>query len=128
VWRPRTRLDETLDVLAAHGVSGFFGILFIGFFAAAAWNGVQDGLLFGAPIQLGRQALAAVVGPVYAFGATFLLLRAIGAFMPLRVSERDEALGLDVTQHGEEAYAHGEGMVLISPEAGLEFDRPVAQP
>jgi Amt family ammonium transporter len=46
-------------VLAAQGVSGFFGILLIGFFASATWNGVQDGLLFGSPIQLGRQALAA---------------------------------------------------------------------
>jgi len=48
--------------------------------------------------------------------------------MPLRVSERDEALGLDVTQDDEEAHAHGEGMVPISPEAGLAFERPVAQP
>ncbi|MEA2271476.1 MAG: ammonium transporter, Amt family, partial [Solirubrobacteraceae bacterium] len=43
VWRPRTRLDETLDVLAAHGLAGFFGILFIGFFAQEVWNGVSDG-------------------------------------------------------------------------------------
>jgi len=128
VWRPRTRLDETLDVLAAHGLSGFFGLLFVGFFASAAWNGVQDGLLFGSPIQLGRQALAVATGPVYAFAGTFVLMRAIAVFMPLRVSDRDEALGLDITQHGEEAYAHGEGMILISPEAGLEFERPVAQP
>ncbi len=48
--------------------------------------------------------------------------------MPLRVSERDKALGLDVTQDDEEAYAHGEGMVLSSPEAGLAFERPAAQP
>jgi Amt family ammonium transporter len=128
LWRPRTRLDETLDVLAAHGLSGFFGILFVGFFASQAWNGVQDGLLFGAPIQLGRQALAAAAGPAYAFVVTFGLLRAIALVSPLRVSERDEGLGLDVTQHGEEAYTQGEGMILISAEAGLEFDRPVAQP
>jgi Amt family ammonium transporter len=114
VYRPRTRLDETLDVLAAHGISGFFGILFIGFFASAAWNGVQDGLLFGEPIQLGRQALAAVAGPAYAFTGTFVLLRVIALFAPLRVSDRDESLGLDVTQHGEEAYTQGEGMILIS--------------
>ncbi|HZQ04509.1 MAG TPA: CHRD domain-containing protein [Gaiellaceae bacterium] len=48
--------------------------------------------------------------------------------MPLRVSERDEALGLDVTQDDEEAHAHGEGMVPISPEAGLAFERPVGSP
>ena len=45
VWRPRTRLDETLDVLAAHGLAGLFGILFIGFFAQEAWNGISDGIV-----------------------------------------------------------------------------------
>ena len=44
VWRPRTRLDETLDVLAAHGSAGFVGILFIGLFAQLSWNGISDGL------------------------------------------------------------------------------------
>ena len=43
-WRPRTRVDETLDVLAAHGTAGLVGILFIGFFAELSWNGVADGL------------------------------------------------------------------------------------
>jgi ammonium transporter, Amt family len=63
---------------------------------------------------------------VYAFVATFVLLRVIMFLMPLRVSERDEALGLDVTQHGEEAYASGEGAILVAPEAGIEAEVPVA--
>src|SRR5580765_7820315 len=78
LWRPRTRLDETLDVLAAHGLSGFFGLLFIGFFAQASWNGLGDGLLFGEPAQLGHQALAVLTAPVYAFIGTYVLLRVIG--------------------------------------------------
>ena len=45
VWRPRTRVDETLDVLAAHGTAGLTGILFIGFVAQLSWNGVSNGLL-----------------------------------------------------------------------------------
>jgi Amt family ammonium transporter len=49
-------------------------------------------------------------------------------FTPLRASERDEALGMDVTQHGEEAYASGEGAILVEPEAGLDAEVPVAQP
>ena len=53
VLRPRTGVDETLDVLAAHGVAGFFGILFIGFFAQLSWNGAADGLLYGNASQLG---------------------------------------------------------------------------
>src|SRR5918997_2409800 len=52
VWRPRTRVDETLDVLAAHGTAGLVGILFIGFFAQANWNGISDGLFYGNAEQL----------------------------------------------------------------------------
>jgi ammonium transporter, Amt family len=116
VWRTRTRVDETLDVLAAHGMAGFFGILFIGFFAQLDWNGVSDGLFYGNAAQLGDQALAALAAPVYAFVVTFVLLKVIGAVMPLRAGEREEAVGMDVTQHGEEAYVTGEGAILIMPE------------
>ncbi len=128
VWRPRTRVDETLDVLAAHGIAGFTGILFIGFFAQASWNGVADGLVYGNAAQLGDQALAAVAAPAYAFGMTFALLKVMGALMPLRVTEREEAQGLDTTQHGEEAYASGEGAILVTPETGVDGDLLVANP
>jgi Amt family ammonium transporter len=128
VWRARTAVDETLDVLAAHGVAGFTGILFIGFFAQLSWNGASDGLLYGDAGQLGWQALAALAAPAYAFGATYVLLRLIGAVMPLRSTEREEALGMDVTHHGEEAYASGEGAILVTPEAGVEQPVPVADP
>jgi ammonium transporter, Amt family len=113
VWRPRTRVDETLDVLAAHGIAGITGILFIGFFAQLDWNGVADGLAYGNAAQLGDQALAVLVAPAYAFVATFVILRAIGALTPLRASEREEAIGMDIVQHGEEAYLTGEGALLI---------------
>jgi Amt family ammonium transporter len=125
VWRPRTHVDETLDVLAAHGIAGFTGILFIGFFAQLAWNGVADGLAYGNASQLGDQALAALVAPAYAFVVTYILLRVLGALMPLRSSEREEALGMDVIHHGEEAYATGEGAILVTPEAGVEAEVPV---
>jgi Amt family ammonium transporter len=127
-YRPRTRVDETLDVLAAHGIAGFTGILFIGFFAQKSWNGLSDGWLYGNIDQLWDQVLAAAAAPAYAFGATYVLLKVIGALMPLRASEKEEALGLDVTYHGEEAYASGEGAILVTPEAGLEEPVPVAQP
>jgi ammonium transporter, Amt family len=120
VWRTRTRVDETLDVLAAHGVAGFTGILFIGFFAQESWNGVSDGLLYGNAGQLLDQAVAAGAAPVYAFVATYVLLRVIGALMPLRGTEREEALGMDVVSHGEEAYVSGEGAILVKPETGTE--------
>jgi Amt family ammonium transporter len=128
VWRTRTRVDETLDVLAAHGLAGFTGILFIGVFAEAAWNGVSDGLFYGNAAQLGDQALAALVTPVYAFVVTFALLKLIGLVMPLRASEREEGVGMDVVQHGEEAYVTGEGAILITTESGIDAERPVADP
>jgi Amt family ammonium transporter len=125
VWRPRTRVDETLDVLAAHGIAGFTGILFIGFFAQADWNGISDGLIYGESALLGDQALAALVAPLYAFAATFILLRLMAFGFRLRVTEREEAIGLDVMQHGEEAYVTGEGAILVTPEAGVEEPVPV---
>jgi len=127
-YRPRTRVDETLDVLAAHGIAGFTGILFIGFFAQASWNGVSDGLIYGNADQLLDQALAAVAAPAYAFIATFVLLKAIGAILPLRASETEEASGMDLTYHGEEGYPTGEGAILVLPEAETEPPQPVAQP
>jgi ammonium transporter, Amt family len=128
LWRPRTRVDETLDVLAAHGTAGLVGILFIGFVAQRAWNGISNGLLYGHAAQLGHQAIAVLAAPAYAFAATFVLLRLIGLAMPLRVTEHEEALGMDVVQHGEEAYATGEGAILVSAESGLETAVAVAQP
>jgi Amt family ammonium transporter len=112
-WRTRTRVDETLDVLAAHGIAGFVGILVIGFVAQADWNGVADGLFYGNPEQLLDQVIAAAVTPVYAFAATWVLLKLIALVMPLRATEHEEAIGMDVVSHGEEAYVSGEGALLI---------------
>ena len=86
--RPRSRVDETLDVLAAHGVAGLTGIVFIGFFAQKGWNGVADGLLYGDAGQLFEQLVAVVATPAYAFGATFALLKLIALFSPLRADRR----------------------------------------
>jgi Amt family ammonium transporter len=127
VWRPRTRLDETLDVLAAHGLAGLTGILFIGFFAQRAWNGVSNGLLYGHPRQLVWQGVAALVAPVYAFTVTVAILRVLGLAMALRATERDQALGMDIVQHGEEAYTTGEGAILVRPELGDERAAAVVQ-
>ena len=124
--RPRWRVDETLDVLAAHGVAGLTGILFIGFFAQESWNGLADGAFYGDLAQLGDQALAVLAAPAYAFGATFVLLKLIALVMPLRATEQEEALGMDIISHGEEAYATGEGAILVAlgdkPQRSREFD------
>ncbi|MGH2833323.1 MAG: ammonium transporter [Solirubrobacteraceae bacterium] len=119
LWRPRTRVDETLDVLAAHGTAGLTGILFLGLVAQIAWNGTSNGLLYGNAHLLEWQVIAALAGPAYAFFATFLLLRVIGLFTELRASEHEQAVGMDVVEHGEEAYATGEGAILVSTEPYL---------
>jgi Amt family ammonium transporter len=59
---------------------------------------------------------------------TFLLLKGLSLVMPLRVTEYEEALGMDTVQHGEEAYPTGEGAILVSPEAGIGAEIPIAQP
>ena len=130
MYRPRTRVDETLDVLAAHGVAGFTGILFIGFFAQENWNGISDGLLYGNATQLKWQVFAALAAPAYAFVATFALLKVLGALFPLRATPLEESSGMDTTQHGEEAYASGEGAILVLPDAEGDGRRgvPVADP
>jgi ammonium transporter, Amt family len=128
VWRTRTRVDETLDVLAAHGTAGLFGILFIGFFAQETWNGVSDGLLYGNAEQLLDQVYAVLAAPAYAFVITFLLLKLVGAAMPLRATDKEEAMGMDINQHGEEAYVTGEGAILLLPDDHEKVGVPVADP
>jgi Amt family ammonium transporter len=127
-WRPRTRVDETLDVLAAHGVAGFTGILFIGVAAQKDWNGIANGLFYGDAGQFWSQVVAAAAAPVYAFGMTYALLRILGALMPLRGPAHEESIGMDVIHHGEEAYATGEGALLIRPELPDDEKVPVGDP
>jgi Amt family ammonium transporter len=126
--RPRWRVDETLDVLAAHGVAGLTGILFIGLAAQTSWNGVADGALYGDLGQLGEQLVAVLAAPAYAFAATFALLKLIGLVMPLRATAREEALGMDLVAHGEEAYATGEGAILVElPEPKPRKERALVE-
>jgi Amt family ammonium transporter len=116
LWRARTRLDDSLDVVAAHGLGGTTGALLTGVLAQKSWNGVADGLLFGNPKQLGVQAVAVLAAAAYSALITFGILKLLALLVPLRALPRDEGLGLDVTQHGEEAYARGEGAILVLPE------------
>jgi len=116
LYRPRTRLDDSLDVLAAHGLGGATGALLTGVFAQRAYTGTTGGVLEGDWRQLGVQALGVLAAGAFSAACTFVLVKVIGAVSPLRVTEREERFGLDVTQHGEEAYAHGDGALLILSE------------
>src|SRR6476620_9130754 len=108
IWCSKTGLDDSLDVVAAHGLGGTVGALLTGVFAQKALNGVADGLLFGNPAQLGIQVVAVLASIVYSGVLTFVLLKVIGAVTPLRADDNEQATGLDLGNHGEEAYVHGE--------------------
>ena len=102
--RMRWNWDDALDVWGCHGVGGALGVILTGVFASASVNGVS-GLIEGNARQFGAQLLAAVIALVYAFGVTFLILKVINMFAPVRVPEHIEAAGLDEDLHGEAAYA-----------------------
>jgi Amt family ammonium transporter len=110
IIRARTTLDDSLDVVAAHGLGGTVGALLTGVFAQQALNSAgRDGLLFGNPGQLGIQAVAVIAAMAYSGIMSFVLLKIIGLVIPLRATASDESVGLDVCMHGEEAYVHAGG-------------------
>jgi len=114
LYRAGTRLDDSLDVVAAHGVGGVAGALLTGVLASKGWSGgAGSGLIDGNVRQLGVQAIAIVVTLLYSTLMTVAIVKLTGALTPLRMTAREEGLGLDVSQHGEEAYSRGEGAILL---------------
>src|SRR6188768_1488882 len=104
IIRAKTSLDDSLDVVAAHGVGGTVGALLTGVFAEKSLNGLFDGLLAGNPKQLLIQATAVAAVIVYSGVVSFVILKVISLVTPLRATSQDETLGLDISLHGEEAY------------------------
>jgi len=100
LWRIRKGLDESLDAWAIHGMGGLWGALATGIFAVAAVNGAS-GLIEGNVHQFVANAAGAFAAVAYAFVVTYLLALAIDKTIGLRVSEEEEYVGLDLSQHGE---------------------------
>jgi len=100
--RQRRNLDESLDVWACHGMGGTWGALATGLFASEAGT---RGLLQGNPSQFLVQILTVGIVIAFAFGMTFLISKLLAKFVGLRVSENEEEVGLDISEHGEKAYA-----------------------
>jgi len=114
LYRAQTRLDDSLDVVAAHGVGGIVGALLTGVLAQKTWNGgTGNGALFGDWRQLGVQAIAILATIIYSVVGTFVIVKVLSLVTSLRTEAREEGLGLDFTQHGEEAYSRGEGAILL---------------
>jgi Amt family ammonium transporter len=103
-WRTRTSIDDTLDVFPCHGVGGMVGMLLTGVFAHTSINsGIENGngLFFGETKLFFAHLIALVGCSIFAFFGSYLLLKVTNMITPLRVDEEDEALGLDISQHGE---------------------------
>ena len=97
--------DDSLDVFAVHGVGGILGMLAVGVFASLTVNSAgADGLLFGNGMQLLKQLVGIVAVGAYAFVITSILGKLVDVTIGLRVSQAEEMVGLDISQHGERAY------------------------
>jgi Amt family ammonium transporter len=116
IYRAKTKLDDSLDVVAAHGLGGATGAILTGVFASAAWSGGANGLVGGNPGQVLTQVASVAIVLAYSGGMTFVILKLLALVMPLRIGARDEGVGADVTDHGEEAYTHGDGAILVKPK------------
>jgi len=100
LWRINKGLDESLDAWSIHGMGGLWGAFATGIFAVAAVNG-YSGLIEGNVSQFLANAAGALAALVYAFVVTFILAFAVDKVIGLRVSEEEEYVGLDISQHGE---------------------------
>ena len=106
LWKSKLGYDDALDVVGIHGIGGIWGALATGLFASKAINAAgADGLFYGNPAQFGIQAMAVLISVVFAFTGTFIILKLVDGLMGLRVSEEEERMGLDLSQHDERAYS-----------------------
>lgn len=102
--KPKLGYDDALDVFGIHGVAGIIGAILTGVFADPAINEAGKGLLYGNPGQLWTQVIAVLVTIVYTGVMTALIFLIIRIFMKIRVTEEEEIIGLDSSQHSERAY------------------------
>jgi len=97
-----SRVDDTLDVFPCHGIGGMVGMLMTGIFASKAVNPAgADGLFYGNPAFFLIQLKAMLIVVAYSFTVSYIIFKFISFILPLRVSEEEEELGLDATQHDE---------------------------
>ncbi len=105
-FRQKRHLDESLDVWACHGMGGAWGAIATGIFATKTINSAgADGLLYGNPGQLAVQLLTVVAVAAFAFALTTVITRLLNRTVGLSVTPTEEQVGLDISEHGERAYA-----------------------
>jgi Amt family ammonium transporter len=132
--RSRSMLDDSLDVFSCHGLAGVAGALLTGVFASKLANPAgNDGLLAGNPGQMLIQLYAVLAAVAIAAVGTVVILAAVRAIFGVRPRMADEMIGLDLTEHGEEAYFGGEAalgvdalaqsVVVVEDPAPAELER-----
>jgi len=105
VVRMRSKIDESLDVWAVHGMGGTWGALATGLFCSLAVNSAgKNGLFYGNPKQVLIQLAGIATVWVFAFGMSWIIGKVVNKLVGLRVSKEEESVGLDISQHGERAY------------------------
>jgi Amt family ammonium transporter len=105
VVKTRLGYDDSLDAFGVHGIGGIWGALATGLWASKAVNPAgNDGLFYGNPGLLATQAVAVLATVIYSFVVTIVLLKIVDKVLGLRVSEQEERIGLDLTQHRESGY------------------------
>jgi ammonium transporter, Amt family len=103
--KTRFGYDDTLDAFGLHGIGGAWGGIATGLFATTSVNpGGANGLFYGDPSLLLKQLIAIVATSVFVSVATFILVKVVNVFVPMRVNEEEEKVGLDIILHGERAY------------------------
>jgi Amt family ammonium transporter len=105
VLKPKVGYDDSLDAFGIHCVGGIWGALATGLFASKTVNPAgANGLFFGNPKQFLLQLIAVLATLVYALAVTFVIYKIVDKLIGVRVDEKEEMMGLDLTQHRERAY------------------------
>jgi Amt family ammonium transporter len=113
-------VDDTLDVFPCHGLGGMVGMLMTGIFATKSVNAAgNDGLFYGNAAFFFTQVKAMAIVVTYSFVVSYLIFKFINFILPLRVSEIEEDLGLDETQHNEK---YVQGTLLVKSNGSLHLE------
>ncbi len=117
-YKAKSRLDDTLDVFPCHGIGGMVGMILTGVFATKAVNPAgADGLFYGNPAFFFTQIKGLAVVVTYSFAMSFAIFKFIDFILPIRVSQEDELLGLDASQHDEN---YTQGTLLVKNDGELK--------
>ncbi len=117
-YKAKSRLDDTLDVFPCHGIGGMVGMILTGVFATKAVNTAgADGLFYGNPAFFFTQIKGLAIVVTYSFAMSFAIFKFINFILPIRVSQEDELLGLDASQHDEN---YTQGTLLVQTDGALK--------